>query len=194
MKVCTDSCVVKSRLKKYNPKLKGKIIPPNPNFDNTKLFNHLMQGMKHPDDKIKAHNLLMASDEIADEMSINQLSVCQSGCAYCCKIPVDVSQIEAELISSYTNKKMNHYNNIKKIINKSTYCPFLDTTKAMCSIYAVRPLACRCFQTMDHYKYCKTPNVIHLTVTVNSSSKWVQIKNLLLDLSQNRVADIREWF
>lgn len=194
MKICTDSKDVKSRLKSYKPKFSGRKIPPDPSFDNTLLLEYFNKAISDPDDIQKAHHLLMAADEIAKEMGVVNISVCQSGCAYCCKIPVDVSQIEAELISNYTNKNRNDYSNLKKVNNKYSYCPFLDTQKATCSIYTVRPLACRCFFTLDHYKYCAQTHTEHLIVKVGSNSKWLQINNMLLSLSQNKVADIKEWF
>lgn len=194
MKICDDSKDVQSRLKNYKPKLSGREIPPDPNFDNTALYEHFKAGMILSDDLKKTHHLLMAADEIGKEMGISKFSVCQSGCAYCCKIPVDVSQVEAELISKHVKKSNNSFSNLRKVHNKYSYCPFLDQENAICSIYTVRPLACRCFYTMDHYKYCKSTNIEHLIVSVGSNSKWLEIKKMLLSLSSQNYADIREWF
>ncbi|EIL4856311.1 YkgJ family cysteine cluster protein, partial [Salmonella enterica] len=194
MKVCNDDIEIKKRLKNYNPKRAGRRLPVNGEFKPEKLKSYLIKGLTESDLLVRTYNLLKAADEISDEMNVSKFAVCQNGCAYCCKIPVDVTLMEAELISYETGKVINDYNAIKRVSYKNSYCPFLDVDNAKCTIYSVRPLACRCFYSLDHYKYCKNVEVDHLITTVNSNSKWEQIQNLLLTLSNKRVADIREWF
>ncbi|WP_367376780.1 YkgJ family cysteine cluster protein [Hafnia alvei] len=194
MKVCNDAAEIKRRLKNYNPKRSGRRLPVNEEFKPEKLVSYFINGLTGNDPLERSYNLLMAADEISDEMDIKNYAVCQNGCAYCCKIPVDVTLIEAELISREVGTAINDYNTMEKVSNKNSYCPFLDKNNAKCTIYSVRPLACRCFYSFDHYKYCKNNEVVHLVVTVDSNQKWLQIQEVLLTLSNNKLADIREWF
>ncbi|EBQ4837748.1 YkgJ family cysteine cluster protein [Salmonella enterica subsp. arizonae] len=194
MKVCNDDAEIKKRLKNYNPKRTGRRLPVNEQFKPEKLKYYLFKGLTESDLLARTYYLLKAVDEITDEMNVNKFAVCQSGCAYCCKIPVDVTLMEAELIAYETGKVINNPNPIKRISYKNSYCPFFDVDNAKCTIYSVRPLACRCFYSLEHYKYCKNVEVHHLITTVDSNSKWGEIESLLLTLSNNKVADIREWF
>ncbi|EAN9728883.1 YkgJ family cysteine cluster protein [Salmonella enterica] len=193
MKLCSDNDEIKKRLKNYNPK-KVYRMPVNENFQSEKLMLYLIKSITESDPLDRTYNLLMAADEIAEEMNVKNHAVCQKGCAYCCKIPVEITLIEARLISRETGKTINDYATIEKLKVGNSYCPFLDKNNARCTIYSVRPLACRSFYSVDHYKYCKNADVDHLIITMDSSSKWIEIQKTLLELSYQKMADIREWF
>lgn len=99
-------------------------------------------------DRIKAvGDIYQALDRIMDEKSAH--TVCRKGCAYCCKMKVDVSLIEAEYIAHKTGLKIAKTNK-----TDNSYCPFLDQSTAMCTIYPYRPFACRAFATFDSPDYC----------------------------------------
>lgn len=194
MKLCSDDNEIKKRLRNYNPKRVGRRIPVNENFKSEKLRLYFIKGLTESDPLDRTYNLLMAADEIGEEMNVKNYAVCQKGCAYCCKIPVEITSIEAALISRETSKIINSYSTIKKLKKNYSYCPFLDKSNASCTIYSVRPLACRSFYSIDHYKYCKNADVDHLIITMDSNSKWLEIQKILLELSHQKMADIREWF
>ncbi|EGL9610612.1 YkgJ family cysteine cluster protein, partial [Salmonella enterica] len=136
MKVCNDDIEIKKRLKNYNPKRAGRRLPVNGEFKPEKLKSYLIKGLTESDLLVRTYNLLKAADEISDEMNVSKFAVCQNGCAYCCKIPVDVTLMEAELISYETGKVINDYNAIKRVSYKNSYCPFLDVDNAKCTIYS----------------------------------------------------------
>lgn len=197
MKIVDDSEKIKKMLKDYDPSLVGYRTIPAPNFSNKKLVAYLQTALSvNQDINKKTQAILLASDEINEENDIQKYSVCQNGCAYCCKIHVSVTTMEANLIKEYTGKTLI---NPPHISNNSDgenyeYCPFLDKDKANCSIYSVRPLHCRCFHTLDHYKYCQATNIHHLILTVYSDEKLKILHGLLLQGSNNYYTDIRNWF
>jgi len=99
--------------------------------------------------------------KIADRMSaaVVPYSACQSGCSYCCHIPVTISALEADAIGKATGRSP-----VKGVLRQSCAetahyhrqpCPFLD--KGKCSIYNERPVSCRLmFNLSDSPYYCNT--------------------------------------
>jgi len=95
---------------------------------------------------------------------------CKAGCSYCCYLKVDVHASEAILISEFVKSKLPE--ETKKLIIKRAEenwkliepmnevqhmttnlpCPFL--VDGICSIYSVRPGACRNFHSAD-VQICK---------------------------------------
>ncbi|AXX95692.1 YkgJ family cysteine cluster protein [Arcobacter ellisii] len=123
--------------------------------------------------------------------SIDEITVCQKGCSHCCKIPVDVSELEIKYIERNTEYKRQ---NIEKI-NTNDYCPFLNQDKGICSIYQFRPLVCRTFFTFDNPKYCENKDEKHVVITLEGNQKLSGMYNLLL-LNTNNMSkkDIRYYF
>lgn len=97
-------------------------------------------------------------------------SACRSGCSHCCNISVVISQVEADAISAVTGIKPKKIRGIPalEIRNKwfGTPCPFLK--KGRCSVYDVRPMACRLmFNMADSPYFCDTkikPEDSHVTM------------------------------
>jgi Fe-S-cluster containining protein len=76
---------------------------------------------------------------------------CKTGCTHCCFIDVDISEDEAAVISNYCNengiKIDKEYLEKQAVVGRKTYselsrCVFLKQDN-LCSIYPVRPIACR---------------------------------------------------
>lgn len=121
--------------------------------------------------------------EFLDDMlkPIQKVSSCTKGCGHCCKIAVSVTAIEAEMIRNFVinnldkNEVKNIYfaiknnkskypreltfgqgysdNVLKKFENDNISCPFL-TKESTCSIYPVRPYACRQYLVFSDSKKC----------------------------------------
>ena len=145
-------------------------------------------------------------DNHNDEM-FKKDTVCTKGCAYCCYMNVDVTEVEASYIVEYTKRPLNGN------INNSVYadiakhsgipCPFLDIHNSSCSIYDVRPSVCRMYHVFENSDKCKTGEG-QKEVNIVSSSL---IHPLFIDYLANRLSnneilknsydglrDIREWF
>ena len=87
-------------------------------------------------------------------------SVCKPKCSHCCRIPVQITELEANYISGHTGRKIQVSRQSHSSPVPQSPCPFLDKNE-LCSIYEVRPFNCRAFHTIDDPKFCKT-NVPHL--------------------------------
>lgn len=103
---------------------------------------------------------------------------CRMKCSHCCHINLDVSEFEMNYIlnkitlseeqKEYIKKQadfINHYKKENKIMNdiyailrknKLSACPFLKDD--LCSIYELRPIACRSYLSIDDPKDCDTFN------------------------------------
>jgi len=115
----------------------------------------------YPDDEKKYDWLSMLLDayHIVDEASQagivkeqkvrGQKVACTKGCFHCCiNHEIPITEIELAGISWFVSEKLtgNERKTVKKQLlkyGKSGPCPFL--TETVCSIYPVRPLACRSF-------------------------------------------------
>ncbi|MDR2542784.1 MAG: YkgJ family cysteine cluster protein [Treponema sp.] len=141
---------------------------------------------------------------------------CKEGCAYCCSIPVHISNLEVVLIEEYL--KINKITKYKKIIksidvfmknkNDSIFgdkyvgkkCPFLENN--ICNIYNVRPYACRKYITFenDNDKCKKKEKNISLFVSdliqqsyENIIKYWIA-KVDMTKINYVPLDDIREYF
>lgn len=102
---------------------------------------------------------------IADQAGadIAPYSVCQRGCSDCCKIALSIMPHEALAIEAYSGIKMTKPSleqSLKLVENPDGYraqyigspCPFLRNSE--CSVYSVRPLACRLLHNIGDSYYC----------------------------------------
>lgn len=194
MKITDDSDLIKSRLKRYNPALVGSKMAGPKDYDINVLNKLVDKFISSKSDTERTQLLLDLSDEIRIQEGIPAYSVCQQGCAHCCKIPVSVTAVEAILIGEYTGKKAKEIIEIEPALDKYDYCPFLNRSTASCSIYKVRPLHCRNFHSLDHYDYCKTLEVDHLIFMTTSNERLTDLLDMLITASKGYSADIREWF
>lgn len=88
---------------------------------------------------------------------------CKKGCHFCCRQNVDVSKAEATAIGNYCQKhhidipakdlkEQLQYSKAKVPLNPVPWCVFLKDGE--CSIYLVRPLACRKYYVSSAPELC----------------------------------------
>lgn len=117
--------------------------------------------------KARMKKLLKIADQIAAVATPH--SACKSGCSYCCHTAVAVTQIEAQIIGEETGIKPRKSEHRMSRAETAHYhrqpCPFFS--QGACSIYSVRPIACRLMINLaDSPYYCNTdiePQDSHVT-------------------------------
>lgn len=122
---------------------------------------------------------------------------CSKGCSACCKMNVMISQIEANFIEKETGVKPAQVTNgflhpQDKFIGVP--CPFLED--GSCSIYDVRPFACRKHLSFDTSPYWCDPA---RTLTVGFPMlEFSGAQDAFLDVTRLKTggvfADIRDFF
>ncbi len=78
---------------------------------------------------------------------------CRKGCAYCCKVDVQITSFEAKYIAKKKKMKMNEFMSIST--GNKAPCPFLSPDNS-CGIYEIRPLICRTLQAVGDPDHCRT--------------------------------------
>jgi Fe-S-cluster containining protein len=123
------------------------------------------------DKKEALKDLYRITDSIIDSYPENakkSITCNGKGCSFCCNISVMCSQLEAKLIADYCKRK-----NIKidkerlkeqsklsveeYVLSKHKRCVFLSKEN-QCSIYPVRPFACRIHNSVSPVQNCDTDN------------------------------------
>lgn len=122
-------------------------------------------------------------------------SACRNGCSHCCNMAVSVTQTEAREISKFIGVKYQNVGTPMPIpeaqeLYMGKPCTFLKEGK--CSIYQMRPLACRVYFNMsDTPEICDVvTNPRHDIPCLNAQG--VQIAQALA--LGTDFADIREYF
>lgn len=152
--------------------------------------------------RAKFGKLMGLADRIHD--AIAPSAICHVGCDHCCRIAVEISTLEAERISAAIGRapiKMPVYDRAAVQAAKEkrhTYyaipCTFL--VEGRCSIYAVRPIACRVFFSLnDTPFFCHTdldPEATDVGQR-NLTPLWHGLANLMMQ-AKVAYADIREFF
>ncbi|MBW3474153.1 YkgJ family cysteine cluster protein [Hafnia paralvei] len=133
-----------------------RIIPDIPNFiveEHQEVEVKLSLNQYNPFEKLSLiYKFLDTYGDFAENFT-----VCKKGCSACCKIGVKMTALEAHYIEKNTTHKIKFDKNRK--MRNDDHCPFLKSNT--CSIYKFRPFNCRTFYTIDHPKYCSTPDEIH---------------------------------
>jgi Fe-S-cluster containining protein len=132
-------------------------------------------------------------------------SICRPGCNFCCHQPVSVTEYEAELIGNAIGEKPQRFkkNQIGKHRSAAfkTPCHFLKD--GACSIYAVRPMACRThFSAEEDARWCDMSTGRHTVAYFGKAPLEARFINLLLSFQVARFGqpktphfqDIRQWF
>lgn len=136
--------------------------------------------------------------KVAQEMAktVVPYSACRSGCSYCCHTSVAVSLLEAQMIGDAIGQAPLNVPPRQSREGIEQYhrqpCPFLKNSK--CSIYSVRPMACRLmFNMADNPFFCNTeidPEDSHVT--------QLNLKDIELAFTgtflEEGFADIRDFF
>lgn len=155
----------------------GKFLDQNPTYKNDKNLNnqlHYMAYLVHIQHlegiKIDPERTMLAEMYFVDEMiknlpkSTTKDFSCHKGCSACCRINVDISNLEAKVIIKYCKenkipideKYLKEQTKIEgnKIGQSDKYnnCVFLKDNE--CSIYPVRPIQCRKYHVYNEPQYC----------------------------------------
>lgn len=156
---------------------------------------------------------LLQSDMPGDAMDVRFLAIvkrlgeivgpvtaCKKGCSHCCKMAVSISSKEAEKIgmflgiNPYPAKTDIETLDREKLVDQycGTVCPFLK--KNVCTIYEVRPYACRTHFNLSAYP--EVCNVIdypgNAVPNIDFTMIWrAQVAIYGLEVEY---ADIREFF
>ena len=148
-----------------------------------------------------ARRRLKVARQLVDEFArtIEPLAACRRGCAHCCHIKVEMTEIEAEqlgaAIKRRPNAKYSYMVDDVDAYNYNTPCPFLAKDHSR-SIYEHRPFACRKHHNLDQDEvFCRLDvppsfNAGVLKVRPNAAmfAYWGAMT------SSKRIADIRDWF
>lgn len=147
------------------------------------------------------NGILTIADQISG--SIAPLTPCKNGCSHCCYMGVLITDFEAEKISEFTNlqsvKQSSDLSNLVDNFSPETYatvpCTFLVEGK--CSIYPVRPLACRLHHNLaQDESNCKISlplDNMEATPSINLNEINFWFANLALRKGE-AFADIRDYF
>lgn len=146
----------------------------------------------------KVRSIYRFADWLVEHSGVVKAAVCKRGCTHCCYLDVDVSLLEAAFIAKHTSyTQVYRTQRIRKGYHESrTYCGFLDQQSGSCTIYDVRPMACRTFFAFDSPELCDRDNgtTEHAIFTSNDHGVLKHFRNQLIATSDGRYADIREWF
>lgn len=134
--------------------------------------------------------LIKSANQFAE--AVEPVSACKSGCSHCCHIPVALTRIEAERISSATGHKM--VSNPSRLPVEASYknpCVFLHEHK--CSIYEHRPIACRTYFNLDADNLlCQLVPGASIPVPLPDTRAFAAM-NFKIG-GHTEIADIRHWF
>ena len=138
--------------------------------------------------------------QIVDEFgqALRPLAACRRGCAHCCHIRVEMTELEAERLGAAVGRTPNR-RQLYMLVEDDAYgyetpCPFL--AEGECSIYEHRPFACRKHHSLDvDALFCR----LDMPAEFASSVPRIQPYPALLVwgsaiTASMGVADIRDWF
>lgn len=135
-------------------------LPPIPEHfhdDFDALFNHITgPTIQSNVDRVKAMYSFM--DRYAE--FVKTFTVCAKGCSHCCKIPLDVTQLEISVIEESIGLKADYPKGNDRI-DPNDPCPLLNSDGS-CSVYEHRPLSCRTLATIDDPKFCERREKHHV--------------------------------
>lgn len=123
---------------------------------------------------------------------------CREGCSHCCNMATEITTDEAKVIAEASGRALltpavfNQEPNHAKY--EGTPCPLLVDSR--CSVYAVRPMACRLHNSVDDDNLlCQIVPGENIRAPSFDTSRF-NILGLLAvgDLDKIQYADIREYF
>lgn len=154
--------------------------------------------------------LRRAAGTVGASMETSGISACKPGCSHCCRIAVQISDVEARALALSSGRRMNPNPEHSLVLNMETIdtfqaenrdeavdryfgvpCPFLLDNK--CSQYADRPLVCRRLYSLAvDEQPCRLEDGRQLVPYLNQTSQSAQ-NAVILGLGRE-YADIRDWF
>lgn len=156
-------------------------------------FNHALNLQIPP--RAKMQRFWEAADKLCK--AVTPFTACKNKCSYCCNIAATMTETEADILGKYVGRKPKKITKRVDILaNIPKYsgvpCPFLK--KGRCSVYEVRPLACRI-----HFNLADTPHFCNTDIPPGESVV-PQINNTEIDRAHFQAfgrevwADIRDFF
>lgn len=163
-------------------------------IDVAALSQHVGRAFDEPRIERKVFQIYKAADVFG--AATKGISPCHDGCNHCCYQPVLITAAEATLIANSSGRKMaspaftSHAN--REYIGAS--CNFLK--EGRCSIYDVRPFACRTYYSVDSDpESCRiVPSAPDLTAPILDSQALYEAFATVVQEHILSVADIRDWF
>lgn len=122
---------------------------------------------------------------------------CGKGCSACCRMNVNISSMEAERLAQFSGKSINRVgHNIYHETSRfaGVACPFL--IENTCSVYEIRPYACRAHVSFDTTAYWCEPERAYeegmgMVSFDGAKSAYLEV---LAKVPNSRFADIRDFF
>lgn len=131
-----------------------------------------------------------AADALA--RAYQPVSACKEGCSHCCRIPVNLTKAEAEVLGKAIGRKpapLASHNTNESV--EFPPCSFLVDEK--CSVYQHRPAVCRTHMNMDQDDLlCRLVPGAKIPVPYLDTRPIVMARVQVGGHSTN--ADIRQWF
>ena len=170
-------------------------------------FQRLMQSANSTNNlprnlEYRASRMLEITDELA--AMVAPVAPCKKGCSHCCYQSVVMSDWEADRIAKFTKRKIGEFagyvpeeNGRDKLVAKFTgvRCPFLVVETGACSIYSVRPFACRLhFSMADDKEPCDIIKNPGATVPYFNFNDLEYLIGFLFVGDNCKYGDIREFF
>lgn len=147
--------------------------------------------------KAKYIRLRKLGDRIASAIAPH--AACQKSCSHCCHISVAINEIEADIIAEATGRKRapspTEATDDTETLAKQYFrqpCPFLKDSS--CSIYVIRPMACRLYFSISGTSVmCDTrvPPEFSAAVNLNLQDFWF---SYMAEMHKAGLEDIRYFF
>lgn len=145
--------------------------------------------------KSKLGKLYRLVEELGD--AAKPFIACEKGCSACCRMNVTISSMEAERLAQFSKKRLNRVH--RHIKHDPTHfagvaCPFL--VENACSVYEIRPYACRAHVSFDTTAYWCEPERAYeegmgMVSFDGAKSAYLAV---LAKVPDSRFADIRDFF
>lgn len=138
--------------------------------------------------------------QLVDEFAhaVEPLAACRRGCAHCCHIRVEMTELEAERLGTALgrtpNRRLRYMPVEAGAYGYDTPCPFLHGGE--CSIYEHRPFGCRKHHSLDQDElFCRldVPAEFAASVPRMQPVAALLVWGSAINASMG-VADIRDWF
>lgn len=166
------------RYKSLAPFFMDEILKQYTSKEQEKIIFEIISFAKQIEQNLNDHGVLSSVLHLydyIDKEDIDGKVACSKGCSFCCYLHVTLTKFEVTAIIDYctknniiidtdTLKKQSVADNVEsfsKIDYKDRKCVFLKDNQ--CSIYPVRPVACRKYYVVNDPEICNTEQELKAT-------------------------------